>query len=229
MQDLNTTLYSAANSVFVEIASFLPSLLGAILTLIVGFILAGWIKTITIRILQIFKINKLSSSTALQQFFHHAQISSAIENILGEILRILIIIIFLIASMNMLGLSIVTQVLSQILAYIPTIIAAVIIFVGGVLIAGLVEKLVKGALGSIDIKTARTAAKISSYSIMVITTLAAISQLGIAQSFINTLFTGLVATLVLGLGLSIGLGGKDLVKTVLENWYKDFKKPLAKK
>jgi hypothetical protein len=224
MQDLNTTLYSATNSVFVEIAGFLPSFLGALLTLIVGFILAGWVKVFTVRVLRIFKINKLGDSEPLQKFFHHAQIGPTVENILGESFRILIITIFLITSMNMLGLSIVTQVLSQILSYIPTIIAAIIIFVGGVLIAGIVEKLTKGALGSVNIKTARTVAKIASYSIMVITALAAISQLGIAQSFINTLFTGLIATLVLGLGLSIGLGGKDLVKTILEDWYKDFKK-----
>ena len=61
---------------------------------------------------------------------------------------------------------------------------------------------------------------------MVFTILAAMSQLGIAATFVNTLFIGFVAMLAIGLGLSLGLGSKDLVKTILEDWYKDFKKQV---
>lgn len=228
MQDLNTTFYSAANEVLSQLASFLPLLLGAVITITAGFIIAGWFKSVIVKLLRLLQINKLGGSQSLQNFFHHAQIGQTVENIIGETVRILVIIIFLITAMSMLGLSVVTQVLAQILGYIPTIIAAVIIFVGGVLIAGLVEKLVKGSLASANLRTARAAAKFASYSIMVITALAAISQLGIAQSFINTLFTGLVAVMVLGFGLSIGLGGKDLAKKILEDWYKEIKRTSVK-
>ncbi len=92
--------------------------------------------------------------------------------------------------------------------------------------SGLVEKIVKGSLGTVDVKTSRLLAKISSYIVMDFTILAAMSQLGIAATFVNTLFIGFVAMLTIGLGLSLGLGSKDLVKTILEDWYKDFKKQV---
>ncbi|MDP2670862.1 MAG: hypothetical protein Q8P13_00110, partial [bacterium] len=111
-------------------------------------------------------------------------------------------------------------------AYLPNIFAAVLIFGAGVVLAGFLEKLVKGSLGGIDIKLSRLMAKFTSYLVVVFTVLASISQLGIAKNLIDTVFIGFVTMLALALGLSLGLGSKDLVKTILEDWYKTFKKDL---
>ena len=146
---------------------------------------------------------------------------------MGQMIRGLIILIFFVTSVNLLGLSTITQVLSRILAYIPNVIGAAVILVVGVLIAGIVEKLVKGSLGSIDIKMGRGVAKLVSYTVVVFTALAAFSQLGIAESFVNTIFIGFIAMMAIGLGLSLGLGSKDLVKTILEDWYKNIKRDIS--
>ena len=98
----------------------------------------------------------------------------------------------------------------------------------GVLLAGMVEGLVKGALASVDLRSARLMGKIASYTTVTIATLAAFSELQIASSFINILFIGFVAMLALGFGLAIGLGAKDLISVVLAEWYKDLKKQLKK-
>src|SRR3989344_2881718 len=87
----------------------------------------------------------------------------------------------------------------------------VLVLTIGVLLAGLVESLIKGAVSQIDAKTSRLLAKIGSYLVVVVSALAAVNELGIAQSLINTLFIVVIATLTLGLGLAIGLGAKDLV------------------
>jgi small-conductance mechanosensitive channel len=105
------------------------------------------------------------------------------------------------------------------LNYIPNIVSAVLVLTIGVLLAGLVESLVKGAVNQIDPKTSRLLSKIASYLVVIFATLAAINELGIAQSLINALFIGVIATLSLGLGLAIGLGAKDLVAKILMDWY----------
>ncbi len=64
---------------------------------------------------------------------------------------------------------------------------------------------------------------------MIFAILAAISELGIAANFINTLITGTIAMLSLGLGLALGLGSKDLVKEILTEWYSGIKKDLKRK
>ncbi|MBU1457402.1 hypothetical protein KJ845_01715, partial [Patescibacteria group bacterium] len=145
-------------------------------------------------------------------------------DVLGEIFRYIVLLIFFVTGVNLLGLSTVTQVLNGVLAYLPQVFAAILILISGILLAGFLEKVVKGSLGSIDLRSSRLMGKFTSYLIMVITVLAAISQLGIAQPFVGTIFIGFVAMLSLALGLGFGLGSKDLIKQVLEDWHKNFRK-----
>ena len=133
---------------------------------------------------------------------------------------------FFVASINLLGLNTVTQVLNGLLSYLPNIFASILILFAGVLLAGFLEKLVKGSLGGIDLKLSRLMGKFTSYLVVVFAALAAISQLGIAKSFVDTIFMGFIAMLTIALGLSLGLGSKDLVKSVLEDWYKEIKKEV---
>ena len=91
----------------------------------------------------------------------------------------------------------------------------------GVLLAGLVEGLLKGTLKSVDAKSARALGKVGSYLVVTIAIMIAISELGIAKEFIFVLFVGFVAMLSLGFGLALGLGGKNLVGKLLERWYDD--------
>ena len=116
--------------------------------------------------------------------------------------------------------------LESILAYIPNVISAALILTIGVLLAGVVEKLVKGAVGTIDVKSGRLFGKIASYTLVVFATLAAISELQIARASINTIFTGFIAMLAIGFGLALGLGAKDLVARVLNDWYEKFRKEI---
>ncbi len=221
-----TALLDASSNLLTSIALFIPNLLGAFILFFVGIVLSGWIKSLTVRLLSGLNLSKLFQGTTFSKFLEHADLTTKIEQVIGELLRLLVVLIFFIASINLLGLTTVTEVLNRILNYLPHVFAATLIIAIGTIIAGLVEKIVKGSLGTVDVKTSRLLAKISSYIVMVFTILAAMSQLGIAATFVNTLFIGFVAMLTIGLGLSLGLGSKDLVKTILEDWYKDFKKQV---
>jgi hypothetical protein len=221
-----TALLDASSNLLTSIALFIPNLLGALILFFVGIVLSGWIKSLTVRLLSGLNLSKLFQGTTFSKFLEHADLTTKIEQVVGELLRLLVVLIFFIASINLLGLTTVTEVLNRILNYLPHVFAATLIIAIGTIIAGLVEKIVKGSLGTVDVKTSRLLAKISSYIVMVFTILAAMSQLGIAATFVNTLFIGFVAMLTIGLGLSLGLGSKDLVKTILEDWYKDFKKQV---
>jgi hypothetical protein len=223
----NSALLSSANSIFLGIAQFLPNLIGALVVFIVGLILSNWVKSLTIKLFRLLKLSRITASENVKNFLEQAQITQTIESLLGSIVKSIIILIFSITSINLLGLSTVTQVLNRLLAYIPNIIAAIIILAVGIVIAGIVEKVLKGSLSSIDLKTSRSLAKLASYLVVVMTSLAALSQLGIAESFVNIIFIGFIAMLSIGLGLSLGLGSKDLVGKILEDWYKNIKKDLG--
>jgi hypothetical protein len=219
-----TSLSYAFNQMLVGIVSFIPSLLGAIVLFLLGLILAGWLKSLTVKLVNLTRLGGIIKNSAFKEFLKNAQMTQKIEIIIGESVRWIIIILFFIASINVLGLTSVSEFLNNIILGIPTLIAAIIILVVGVFIAGFLEKMVKGSLGSQDPAFSRLVGKVVSYATLTLFILAAISQLGIARFFIETTFTGFIAALALGIGISLGLGSKDLVKLLLEGWYKNLKK-----
>ena len=225
----NDALLTAWQTTLVNLFYFVPSLLAAVALFIIGLFLAEWTKKMSIRLLQAFKLSSIMRKTGVESFLDKAEIKLKIEEIFGNIIKWLIILVFFVAAVNILGLTTVSKVLDAILAYIPRAFSAVLILAIGVLLSGLVENLIKGALFHIDLKAARLLAKIGAYLVIIFTILTSINELGIAQTLINTLFTGFIAMLVLGLGLAIGLGSKDLVARILNEWYENLRKELKKK
>lgn len=219
----------AGSSVLSRLAIFIPNLLGAILILIIGWLAGAWLKFLVSKILGAVKLNALITGTAVDSFLKKAEIGGKVEDILGNTVRWLTMFIFFIAAVNILGLSTVSQVLNNILGYMPKVFSAAIVLLAGVLLAGLVESLVKGAVGSVAVSVSRFLGKLASWIVMIFATLAAISELGIAANFINTLITGTIAMLSLGLGLALGLGSKDIVKEILTEWYGTVRKDLNRK
>ena len=226
--DWQNAFVTVSSNVLLSIINFLPNLLASLVVFLVGLILAGWLKALVVKLLNVIQLSELVKKSGLNQFLEKAEVKLKIEEILGGIVKWLVILIFSVTAINILGLSTVSAVLETVLNYVPKVVSAVLVLTVGVLLAGLVESLIKGALGQIDIKASRLLGKIASWLIGVFATLAAINELGIAQSLINTLFIGFVAMLALGVGLAIGLGAKDLVTEVLSEWYQSFKKEVKR-
>jgi hypothetical protein len=223
---------SAIYTVWVStISSFLtlfPNILGAVLVAGLGVIIGNWVKSLTIKSLQMVRFETLIKDSKFKAFLLKAEVTDKVEDVIGTILKWLIVLTFFIAATNILGLTTVSNVLVGVLAYIPNVFSAVIVMAIGVLLAGIIEGVVKGALASVDLKTSRLMGKVASYTVVTIATLAAFSELKIAESFINILFIGFVAMLALGFGLAIGLGAKDVIGQALSDWYKDLKHDLKK-
>lgn len=217
-------VWVAASNILAGFFNFLPAFFGAIIIFFFGLVLAKWAKALLVKLLQAVKLDKVLRQAGLDSYLDKAGIRGKIELFFGEVIRWLIIIVFFMAAVNVLGLTSVSSVLNSVLGYIPNIVSAVVVLTVGVLLAGFIENLVKGAVNQIDAKTSRLLSKVASYLVVIVSALAAINELGIAQSLINTLFIGVVATLTLGIGLAIGLGAKDLVAKMLEDWYKSTKK-----
>ncbi len=214
----------AANQVLVGIISFLPNILGALVLFLVGWIIADWLKSLTTKVVNITKLDALINNPAVKDFLKNAQVSQKLEVIIGEVVKWLVITLFFVASINLLGITSISLFLNGIIAGIPTLIAAVLTLVIGVVVAGFLEKMVKGSYGSKDASTGRFIGKAVSYAVMTFFVLAALSQLGIASFFINTVFIGFIMAIALALGIGLGLGSKDLIKKILEDWYKKIEK-----
>ena len=218
---LQQSFVFALNNTLAQIMSFFPQLVGALLILLIGALIAKWIRTLVVKLLETLKLSKMVSNTPVEAFLKQADLTKKIESLLGGLVYWLVMLLVFQTAVSMLGLNSLSMVFDKLLGYMPKIFSAILLLVFGVLVAGFLESLVKGSIRSIEGAHARMIAKVTSYVTLAVFILAAISELGIAQEFILILFIGVVATLSLGMGLSLGLGSKDLVKNLVESWYKE--------
>jgi len=228
-QEFLVTMQSALNETFAnlfgQLGIFLPKFVAAILVLVLGTAVAKWLKSLTVKIVELLRLSKGLQDTPIEAFLKHAEVGK-IEDVCGTVVYWLSMLVVLQTSISLLGLQTVSSILDKLLGYMPNVLSAILVLFLGVLLAGFVESLIKGAIQSFSGKSARLFGKVSSYLIMVITIMAAFAELRIAQQFISTLFTGFVFTLALGLGLAFGLGGKDVVNEFMSEWYKSTRKDL---
>jgi hypothetical protein len=192
--------------------NFFPDLLGGLLILIIGIILANILKRILVSVLNFFKLDKLFQNA---KNIEKSEIKLW-EEIIAEIIRWTVIILFLIPTMQVWGLSEATTVLNQVLFYIPNVIIAIVIGFVGLITSNLVANLVRRSIKSIGASSANTLAVVTKTIIVFFTTLVVLNQLGVAQDMIKILFTGIVGMLAIAGGLAFGLGGKDLAKQLLD-------------
>jgi hypothetical protein len=227
MNSLSTwqdALFASWGQVWSSFIAVLPSILGAIIIFSVGLVLAFWLKRLVAQFLKTVKLEKFSQRAGIDAYLKKADIKFDLAALIATFVEWLIIIVFFLAAVDVLGLNIVSQVLVNVLGYVPNIIAAALILGAGTFIATLVAGLVRGALASVDPDLAKPISNLARWLILIIALFAAIDQMQIAQGLIATFFQGLTYTIVIAVGLSVGLGAKDLVAKILEEWYEKVRK-----
>ena len=204
---------------WIKFINYLPDFFGGLIILILGLILSGILKKFLQTIFKFLRIDSLMQKTKL---LDKAEVK-VWEEVLLEILRWTVVILFLIPTLEVWGLSRATAVLNQLLFYIPNVIIAVVIGFVGLLSAKLIADLVRHSMTTIGSTSASALSVLTKGTITFFTILVVLNQLGVAQDLIRILFTGIVAMLAIAGGLAFGLGGKDLAKELLDELRKKLK------
>ena len=217
------SLSFGANYTVAQFATFLPRIVGAVVVLLVGLLVARIVRRLIVRALEAMRVSKAVEHTPLELFLHNAEVGQKLEDIIGGVFYWLFLFVVLHTSVSVLGLTPLSELMGRILDYLPRVFSAILVFLLGVLLAGVVESVVKGGMRSLDSSSSRLFARAASYAVVIVASLAAIAELGIATQFISILFMGVVFALSLGAGLAFGLGGQDTVRKALEKWNKKIK------
>jgi hypothetical protein len=225
---LQDSLLSPLSALFTSFVIFLPRLLAALLVFFFGLAIAKWLRKLTIKGLEVLKLSKSLQGTPVEIFLKNAE-AGKIESIIGSTVYWMLMLVVLHATFTVIGLSSISLLLDKVLGYVPSVISAIVVLFIGMILAGVVESLIKGAIRSVSGKSALLLGRVSSYIIMIIATMAALSELNIASQFINTLFTGFVIMFALAFGLAVGLGSKSVVESFMTEWYTKMKKEMKEK
>jgi hypothetical protein len=222
MQDLVRNVGASLADVLVNIVSFIPSLIVAILLLVLGFVFGGVLGRAVMHLLNALKLDSVLEKLGVKEITDRAGIKLSTGKFFGFIVKWIIVIVFTMAATEKLGLRPFTVFLSGILSYVPSILAAALILVASVALAEFVHRLVDSSVRAAGMK-ASFAGTFAKYAIMTVGVIAALSALNIAASFMEILFTGLVAAISLALGLSFGLGGRDAAARAIDRVQNDFR------
>lgn len=216
--DLGTAIVTGVAAALAALFSALPSVLGAIIILAIGWIVAGWIGGLLARGLRVIHFDDLADRSGVTTFLERSEIRADPAGVVGGLVKWYVRLVFVLLAANAVGLTAVATVVNGILAFIPNLLVALLILAGFAWLAGLTRGVVRGALSGSSIPNSDAIGAIAYATVFAFGIVAAADQVGVAATLINTLFTGVVAALALAFGLAFGLGGRDEAAGIWRDW-----------
>ncbi len=207
---------------WIRIISFLPRLLGAIVVIIIGVLVANILRWVVERLVETTRLQTAFDQLHFAQALRSAKLSTNLSSIIGAFVQWLVVIIFLIPSATILGLPEVSNILNNIINYLPNVGVALLILFLGALFAEFIANVVRATAAGLGSHASTSLSVVSRYIIYIFAALAALSQLGIAPQVINILLTGFVAAAAIASGLAFGLGGKEAASDLILKIRRDF-------
>ena len=215
---------SALQTLWQGFLNYIPLIVGAIVVLVIGWFISVAIGKLVTEILKRVKFNQLFERGNWKQALEKAELKVDASEFVGAVFKWVLVIVFLMAAVEILGLTQFTEFLRDVVNYLPNIIIAVLIFVVAAIIADILEKFVRASVEGARVSYAAMAGTIAKWAVWIFAIFAILVQLGVARSLILTLFQGLVALLVISAGIAFGLGGKDIAGEMLRDLREKLKK-----
>lgn len=199
------------------VAQFLPAILAAVIVFVIGWIVGVILYRVVVEIVRVLRLNDALRSAGMDEAARSAGVRLDVGHLLGTLVQWFVVLVFLVAALDILGLTRVTIFLQTVvLLYLPQVIVAALILILGAIIAELVRGLVAGSARAAGAHGANLAGAVAKWAIWVTAVLAALNQLGVATEFVQTLFMGIVIATSLAFGLAFGLGGKEAAARTIE-------------
>ena len=211
-QAIFTALANALNLLL----EFIPKLVGFLVILLVGWIIATLVSKGVTFLLRKVGFDRLGQRIGLQRFEQNMGVHMDAAGILGAVVYWFLFLIFLIPAADALGIPTVSNILNELVAYIPNVFVAILVLFLGALAATVVADLVRGATASARMGNPNLYANIARIAIIGFAVIVALEQLKIAPDIMNILFTAVVGAAALAFGLAFGLGGRDTARRLLE-------------
>lgn len=217
LQTWATVLTASFQNIGYGIVQYIPNLIVAILIILLGWIVGIGIGRAIAQVVRAIKIDTVLRNAGVEDLFTRAGYKLDAGRLLGGLVKWFIIAVFLVAALDILGLSQINTFLRDVvLSYLPQVIIAVVILLVAAVIADAIETLVQGTAKASALGSPYFLGSVAKWAIWIFAILAALNQLNVAQVFVQTLFTGIVIAASLAIGLAFGLGGQHAAQRYIE-------------
>ena len=206
------------NDLWYVVIQYVPNIIAALIIFIIGWIIGVILYRIVMEVTKVLRIDEVMKSAGITELAKDAGFKLDTGRFLGALVMWFVILGFLGASLEILGLTTVTVFLEQIvLLYLPHVIVAVLILILAAVVAEVVRKIVSGSARAAGSRHGNFAGTIAKWAIWIFAVMTVMTQLGIGTAFVETLFTGFVVALSIAFGLAFGLGGRDAAAQAIEH------------
>ncbi|MEJ7667909.1 MAG: small-conductance mechanosensitive ion channel [Casimicrobiaceae bacterium] len=197
----------------------IPRIIGFLIILIIGWFVATLIGKAVGALLRTVNFDGFATRAGISDFVKKMGVDTDASGFLAAIVKWFVRLIVLVVAFDALGLPAVSDVLRQMLLWLPNLVVALVVIILGGLAAKAMSSVVRGATAKAGFSNPDLLAKVASFAVWTFTIVVAVNQIGVAATLVNTLFMGAIGALALALGLAFGLGGRESAARVLEKWH----------
>jgi hypothetical protein len=200
-----------------NLIGFLPKLIGFLIILAIGYIIARIVKGIVTKLLESIGTDKAIHTGSTGEYVNRVAAGFKPSSVVGAIAFWFIFLGALAVAVSQLGISALDNFVAAIAGYLPNVLAAVLIFVVAVALSGAVGTFISRSMG--DTPTGKVLGAVVPVLIMAIGTFMVLDQLEIAPVIVTITYAALLGGIFLAMALAFGLGGRDVAGLMLNDAY----------
>jgi hypothetical protein len=212
-------LRASFSEVFGEL---IPALLGALIIVFAGYLLAKVLERLVDRFLRRVGLNKLLERGGVMQAVERSGSHLNPSRVISNLVFWLVMFAVILVAANALGLESLASVFGELVSYIPSVIAAIVIILVGIVLGQFVGGLIAASAGALH--GGRALARVGSGGVILLAVFMALQELGIATEIVTTAFAILFGAIALAIALAFGLGSRELAGEITREWYEGYKK-----
>jgi Conserved TM helix len=202
-----------------QIGNVLPALIGAAVILLTGYFLAKQIQRWADETLKRLDFNRVATAGGLDRAVVRAGSRLDPVRALTKLLFWLVMLVVILLASTALGLESINEMFGLMLAFIPTLIAAIVIVILGIIVGEFVRGVIVASAGGVA--GVPTVAKLAKGAVIVISIFMALQQVGVAEEIVTAAFTLILGAAALAVGLAFGLGNRELAGEITRRWYEE--------
>ena len=213
------SLVAAMTALWTKIANFIPNLFGALVVVLLGFVFAKLLDALLSKLLAKLGLDRLMGGTGLTKILARVGIQVPISTLIGKIVYWFVLLVFLVSAAQSLGLDRVSSALDLLTVYLPKVFGALLVLLAGVLLAQVLNGLVRGAAESVGFDYASGLGRVTQGLVIIISISVAISQLEVKTDLLNHVIVIVLITVGLAIALAMGLGSREIAGQILAGIY----------
>ena len=212
-------LVGAMGALWARVAVFIPNLIGAMVMVLLGFVVAKLLDTLLSKVLAKIGLDRLMAGTGLTKMIGRVGIQVSVSTLIGKIVYWFILLVFLVSAAELLGLERVSATLDVLALYVPKVFGAALVLLAGVLLAQLLNGVVRGAAEGVGLEYAGGLGRIAQGLIIIISLSVAIGQLEVKTDLLNNVIAIVLISVGAAVALALGLGSRDIAGQILAGIY----------